>query len=509
MFKKTGLLLLLLSTSCTVFQSGIPQPRSEFRGVWIATVANIDWPKSSTDGIEKQKADFIDILDFYADLNFNAAIVQIRTAGDAFYKTELAPWSRFLTGAEGKSPETNEDLLRWMIRETHNRGMEFHAWLNPYRATMNENTAILSPTHDFFQHPDWMLKYGAKYYYNPGLPEVQHHLTTIMEEVVAKYDVDAIHFDDYFYPYKIKDEVLADTATYTAHALPHQSIADWRRSNVDSLVKNVHKVIKARKPWVQFGISPFGVWKNKSTDPKGSDTQAGQTTYEDLYADPLLWMEKGWIDYLVPQAYWSMDLPVASHRKIVDWWTKNRYETNLYIGNGAYKIRNNSDLAWHRKKELPEQIKWARQKKSVQGNVYFSAKSLMQNNADVVAYLKRKYYKTPALPPASPYVPAIPAQKPSLLSLTKASDSVTLTFSGIQSYRHALIFLSGKKGKTEYPMQKLRVKKSIGTQNSISLASHEIKNKNYIALTFIDKFGLETEPLVLSLKQPIHNDSKR
>ncbi len=509
MLKKTGFLIFLLCTSCQIFKSGIAQPRSEFRGVWIATVANIDWPKSGTDTIEKQKNDYVALLDFYADLNFNAAIVQIRTAGDAFYATELAPWSRFLTGREGKAPNTNEDLLQWMIHETHKRGMEFHAWLNPYRATMNENTAILSPKHDFFQHPNWMLKYGPKYYYNPGLPEVQQHLTHIMEEVVTKYDVDAIHFDDYFYPYTINGEILADSATYAAHALPDQSVDDWRRSNVDSLVKNVQKAVKAKKPWVQFGISPFGVWKNKATDPKGSDTQAGQTTYEDLYADPLLWMEKGWIDYLIPQVYWSMDLPVASHRKIVDWWDENSSNANLYIGNGAYKIRNNSDVAWFRKKELPEQIKLARQTKAVKGNAIFSAKSLMQNNADVVAYLKKYYYKRPVLPP-EPHVFRSPLEsKAKVLSMQFIADSVTLKFLGTDQYRYALLFATGKKARKIYPMRKLLAKKPFEKKNLITLSAGEIKGKKHIAITFIDKFGQEAEPLVLYLRQRIHNDPKR
>ena len=304
MLKRIAVLLTLALTSCSVFKPSIPTPKHEFRGVWIATVVNIDWPKSGLDDIEKQKQDYLKILDFYNDLNFNAVIVQIRAAGDAFYPSQYAPWSRFLTGNEGVAPEPYYDPLQWMIQEAHARGMEFHAWLNPYRATFDEKLEILSKDHDYNLHPDWMLKYGKKYYYNPGLPEVQQHLTNIMGEVVTNYDVDAVHFDDYFYPYKITNETFEDTDAYSRYAQPRQSLEDWRRSNIDSLVKKVHNTIKTKKPWVQFGISPFGVWKNNSTDPLGSDTKAGQTTYEDLYADPLLWMKMGWIDYLVPQVYW-------------------------------------------------------------------------------------------------------------------------------------------------------------------------------------------------------------
>ncbi|TFG72737.1 MAG: glycosyl hydrolase, partial [Flavobacteriales bacterium] len=271
-------LFVVLASSCTIFRP-IPQPKTEFRGVWIATVANIDWPKNGNDAIQKQKADYLTILDFYQALNFNAVIVQVRTAGDAFYVSEYAPWSRFLTGEEGQNPNTQEDILKWMISEAHLRGMEFHAWLNPYRATFDLKTERLSPKHDFNLHPERMLKYGTKYYYDPGIPEVQDRLVAIIGEVVSRYDIDAIHFDDYFYPYKIKDAVFEDANTYRFYHKSVESHEDWRRANIDSLIKNTHHIIKANKPWVQFGVSPFGVWKNKATDPKGSDTQAGQTTY--------------------------------------------------------------------------------------------------------------------------------------------------------------------------------------------------------------------------------------
>ncbi len=500
MTKKTNLLLLVLSfASCSVFKP-IPHPKTEFRGVWIATVVNIDWPKNGIDPITKQKKDFLEILDFYDSLNFNAVIVQIRTAGDAFYKSNYAPWSRFLTGKEGSSPIGQYDILEWMINESHNRGFEFHAWLNPYRSTSNLNTDILSPIHDYNLHPEWMLKYGKKYYYNPGLPEVRKRLVAIMDEVVTRYDIDAIHFDDYFYPYKIKDEVFQDSLSYRYHSLPNQSLDDWRRSNVDSLVMNIHKTIKLRKPWVQFGISPFGVWKNSSTDPKGSDTKAGQTTFEDLYADPLTWMANGWIDYLTPQVYWSMDLHVAPHSKIVDWWSKNTSNANLYIGNGAYKIRNNSDQAWENKKELPNQLKLARNTKPIKGNVFFSAKSLMNNNPDVVEYIKKKYYKTKALPPISPHAPVRNKESAKLNSIKKERDFIHLYFNDLDENRYALVYASNGKKKPDYPMKKLISKLPI-KDNQVKLPTNIIENKKQIALTFINKFGQECAPVLIHLNQ--------
>ncbi|MEL6918403.1 MAG: family 10 glycosylhydrolase [Bacteroidota bacterium] len=512
MLKKLCFLLVLTFTSCGIFNVKIPQPKTEFRGVWVATVVNIDWPKSGFDALEKQKSDYLDILDFYSDLNFNAVIVQIRTAGDAFYPSNCAPWSRFLTGKEGTSPKLNYDPLPWMIKEAHLRGMEFHAWLNPYRATFDDKIEVLSETHDYNLHPDWMIKYGKKYYYNPGLPQVQEHLVSIMDEVVRNYDIDAVHFDDYFYPYKITGEVFNDSVAFATHALPQQSLDDWRRSNVDSLVKNIHSSIKEKKPWVQFGISPFGVWKNKSTDPKGSDTKAGQTTYEDLYADPLTWMKNGWIDYLVPQVYWSMDLPVASHRKIMAWWANNTTNTNLYMGNGAYKIRNNTDKAWKRKKELPHQLLLARNTDKVQGNVLFSAKSLQGNNTDVVRYLKRKYYRHIALPPVSPLADNQFLGKVRVLNMEENTEHFKFRVekSEEETKRYVLVYAAKKMKKlSSENSQQIVAKIKITKENSFSVAKDKLKGKKHIALTFIDRFGRESDSIVLHLDQIHSYDTKR
>jgi uncharacterized lipoprotein YddW (UPF0748 family) len=502
------LLLLFLTNSCTLFKP-IPQPEREFRGFWVATVVNIDWPKNGNDAIDKQKLDYLKILDFYKNLNFNAAIVQIRTAGDAFYSSDYAPWSRFLTGKEGKSPNTDDPILSWMIDEAHKRGMEFHAWLNPYRATFDLKTEVLSLTHDFNLHPEWMLKYGKKYYYNPGLPEVRRRMIRIIDEIVTNYDIDAIHFDDYFYPYTIKDEVFRDSLAYKYYSIPNQSREDWRRSNMDSLIKNSYQTIKARKPWVQFGVSPFGVWKNKSTDPKGSDTRAGQTTYENLYADPLLWMKEGWLDYLVPQVYWSMELPVASHRKIVAWWANNSMNTNLYIGNGPYKIRNNSDKAWDNKNELPDQLTLARNTEAVEGNVFFSAKSLMHDNADVVAHLKKKYYKRAALPPTSPFAIESQRSEIKLESIQNNVDFISLFFNDLKETRYAMVYPSGKRKKKAYSIKKLLTKAVVKGINQIDIDANLISGKKYISIIFIDKFGRESAPKIIHLNQTNLHDSKK
>ncbi len=398
----------LPSVSLKPLSYQLPEIPREFRAVWIATVANIDWPVSPTDPYEKQKRDFIALLDHYKGLNFNAVIVQVRTAGDAFYPSNFAPWSKYLTGKEGKAPDTNENPLTWMIQESHARGLEFHAWLNPYRATFDMKTELLSPNHDFNQHRDWMMKYGTKYYYNPGLPQVKAHLTAVIKEIVDNYDIDAIHFDDYFYPYRIAKETFPDKKTYDQYKKPGQTQDDWRRQNVNDLIQSVHATIKASKPWVQFGISPFGVWRNQAMDPKGSPTRAGQTNYDDLFADPMTWMKNGWIDYLIPQVYWSMEHPLASYRKLNDWWSNNHHGTNIYVGNGPYKIREDSDAAWKIPSEINAQVSYTRTLPTIQGNAFFSAKSLYSKNQDVASLLKKELYDKPTLPPAfEPKSPSI------------------------------------------------------------------------------------------------------
>ena len=378
----------------------LPEMPREFRGVWIATVANIDWPISSVDSWEKQKRDFIGLLDYYKDLNFNAVIVQIRTAGDSFYPSNYAPWSKYLTGKQGKAPATSENPLTWMIKEAHDRGLEFHAWLNPYRATMDLKTEELSPEHDFNQNRNWMLKYGTKWYYDPGLPEVKEHLLKIIKEVVDNYDIDAIHFDDYFYPYREGKLEFPDKASYDKYKKSGQSRDDWRRQNVNELIFALNQTIKSSKPWVQFGISPFGVWRNQNKDPKGSPTQAGQTNYDDLFADVLLWMKNKWIDYLIPQLYWSMNHRLASHRTLADWWSNNSFGIPIYIGHGPYKIREDSDEAWKNPAEINTQVNYARTLPQVHGSAFFSAKSIYQKNQDIAKLLKNEVYDKPTLPPS-------------------------------------------------------------------------------------------------------------
>lgn len=506
--KKCKLALVLISYFLLSSWNGNAQmtaknPKNEFRAVWIATVVNIDWPKSSTDNISKQKADFIEILDTYKKLNYNAVIVQIRSVGDAFYPTELAPWSRFLTGKEGQAPKPYFDTLAWMIAETHARGFEFHAWMNPYRATMDLNTAILSPKHDFYQHPDWMIKYGGKYYYNPALPEVQDHLLKIVDEVVKNYDIDAIHFDDYFYPYKVKGEYFNDTAAFVKYG-NNLTLEDWRRSNVNNFVKNVSISIKNIKPWVQFGISPFGVWRNKSVDPKGSETEAGQTNYDDLFADPIAWMQNKWIDYLVPQLYWSMDHPKASYSKLLRWWSENSTNTAIYIGNGTYKINADSDKRWNNPNEIPNQIDITRSYKNVQGNAFFSAKSFLNRNQSVTQLLLENQYKYPALPNVVPNSVRKVSETPTVNSIVKNTVSSSFNVKSPLNSKIRYVIVYGSNATTTIdindPSQIIEKIPFQEKSNAIEviIPTSKLDKNNSCAITFIDFYGNESQPTLVN-----------
>jgi len=390
-------------------------PRREFRGVWIASVSNIDFP--SRRGLDKAAfvREWKDLTDFYAQKNFNALIVQVRPSCDAFYPSRLGPWSVFLTGKQGLAPKGDFDPMEEMIRETHKKGMEFHAWLNPYRAAMDADTASLDAMHPLKQHPEWGIFYGGKWYLNPALPEVRYYITEVIEELLIHYDVDAIHFDDYFYPYKVAGEPYPDSLYFEKYGTGFFFIDDWRRHNVDELIRLVSKKIKSVSPHVKFGISPFGVYRNKSEDPvNGSETRAGQTCYDDLYYDIIKWLQNEWIDYVVPQIYWHKGFPPADYETLLDWWNEHAYDRHVYVGLAAYKVGNNPEQAWYSPKEMPRQIDMARTREHISGQVFFSSRSLEKNPLGLVDSLVNRHYSTKAILPEFLFLDVEPPVAPML-----------------------------------------------------------------------------------------------
>jgi uncharacterized lipoprotein YddW (UPF0748 family) len=377
-------------------------PKRELRGVWIASVLNIDYPSVKTTDEFTLKENWVNLLNKHKEMGLNALFVQIRPCADALYKSNLVPWSFYLTGQSGLAPANGFDPLAYMIETAHAMGFEFHAWLNPYRTAMdNQEPDFFHENHVMRLHPEWCIKYGKRYILNPGIPEVRGHVEMVVEEIVRNYDVDGVHFDDYFYPYKIAGQAFPDYDAFQKYNDGFSNLEDWRRHNIDLLIYHLSKSIKKIKPHCQFGISPFGVWRNQSRDPEGSATQAGLTCYDDLYADVRKWCREGWIDYVIPQVYWQIGFQIAEHKTIVEWWSRNAGKTPIYIGHGAYRIGQNSsrEPAWDDRGETGRQIELARRTPGVRGSVFFSSKSLTSNLLNIADTLRLNYYRYPSLLP--------------------------------------------------------------------------------------------------------------
>jgi uncharacterized lipoprotein YddW (UPF0748 family) len=405
----------------------LSQPKYEFRAVWIATISNIDWPSSKYISTENQKLEFINLLDMHQRNGINAIIAQIRPSTDAFYPSPYEPWSEWLTGTQGKPPIPYYDPLEFMIWETHKRGMEFHAWMNPYRADANIGTTSIAPAHITKLNPEWFLEYGDKKFFDPGNKEVQRFVTNVVKDVVSRYNLDAIHFDDYFYPYPIAGNIFPDTASYKKYG-KGLNRATWRRSNVDSIILMLSKAIKKENKFCKFGISPYGVWRNNDKDPEGSNTKGSLSNYDDLYADILLWLKNKWIDYVAPQLYWELGHRTVGFEKLVDWWATHIYGRHLYIGHGIYRVFEAGSAAWKNPNELPNQIKKLRGYPQVQGSVYYSSKWFARNPNGWNDSLQNNYYKYPAIIPPMPWIdntkPPIPELNAKIVNNAESKDIV-------------------------------------------------------------------------------------
>ncbi len=404
--------LLSLVFSLISHSKLISQTNYEFRGVWIATVDNIDWPVKGMVNADSQKAEYIRQLDLHKKNGMNAVIVQVRPSADAFYPSPYEPWSQWLAGTQGKPPSPYYDPLQFMIKEAHKRGMEFHAWCNPYRADFKIDSSSIAPSHITRIHPEWFLTYGDKKYFDPANKEAQKFVVSVVGDIVNRYDIDAIHMDDYFYPYRISGLEFPDSISYLRSGTKLNK-DDWRRSNVDSIIRMISLVIKKEKPWVQFGISPFSVWRNKAQDPDGSDSNSGQNNYDDLYADIVLWLKEKWIDYVAPQLYFEIGNSRVAFEKLLNWWSKHSYGRHLYIGMGIYRASGNlpPNSPWKNPNELPDQIKLLRQYPNVQGSIYFSSKTFNTNPNGWNDSLQNNYYKTPALIPPMEWLPMKPVRQ--------------------------------------------------------------------------------------------------
>ncbi|MGC8594813.1 MAG: family 10 glycosylhydrolase [Candidatus Kryptoniota bacterium] len=388
-----GILLCADSTSAVFGQQ---TPKFEFRATWIATVSNIDWPSQPGLSSSQQEQQLISILDSLKSLGFNAVLLQIRDECDAFYNSSYEPWSYWLTGRQGSPPSPYYDPLQFAIQEAHKRGMELHAWINPYRAVNKVGTYSIDSTHVTVRHPDWVLSFnkssgGTLLILNPGLPQVRNYITSVIMDIVRRYDVDGIHFDDYFYPYE--GTTYQDTATFRLYNRGITDIGDWRRDNVNLFVKEVYDSITSVKPWVKFGISPFGIWKN-GVPPNIT----GMDAYSEIYADPIAWLHQGTVDYLAPQLYWPNNNPPGykqDYGTLMPWWADSIYANgrHFYVGQAAYRIS-----AWQ-PGEIERQLQQNRVNVKVNGSIFFNTSSVLGNPGNFADSLRQNYYRNKSITP--------------------------------------------------------------------------------------------------------------
>jgi len=473
-------------------------PKREFRGVWVATVTNIDWPSRPGLSVDEQKQELIALLDQHKRNGMNAIMLQVRPAADAFYRKSREPWSQWLMGKQGIAPSPGYDPLEFAIAEAHFRGMELHAWFNPYRASMSANT-VFSEDHMTKKRPDMFFTYGGKKQFDPGLPEVREYIVQVILDVVKGYDVDGIHFDDYFYPYPIAGQRINDAATFSKYSNGFTNLNDWRRNNVDLLIKQLDDSIHHYKKYVKFGISPFGIWKNRKEDPEGSETH-GLSNFTELYADSRKWIKEGWVDYINPQVYFSFTRKAAPFDTLVDWWSNNTYGRHLYIGQAAYLMNQRMEAAWRDPSQIPDQIRYMRANNRVQGSVFFSSKSFSTVARATADSLRNDLYKYPALPPQMPWLDEIVPNIPQGLTAEAVGVGVQLkwsaplraedgeTASGYVIYR----FDEGEKISVVNP--KNIVKISFNDTPSF-LDTNTIKGRRYTYLvTALDRLKNESEP---------------
>lgn len=425
-----GLLVLCSScgTSRMIKQEKLLYPKREFRGAWIQTVHQNDYRSLSAQAFRELMNERLDRL---KDYGINAILFQVRPEADAFYISEYEPWSRFLTGTQGVAPdEPDFDPMAFLIDACHRRGMEFHAWLNPYRAGTTDFTDF-ADTHICNTHPEWFVKYNRLTLFDPGIPDCRRFIRQVVRDIVYRYDVDAIHIDDYFYPYPVAGEEFPDAESFERYGKPAgytlSNRNDWRRDNVNRLIQELKQTITATKPWVRFGVSPFGIYRNKSSDKHGSDTR-GLQNYDDLYADVLLWMKKGWVDYCAPQLYWEIGHKSADYTTLIRWWDNRKTHVPLYIGQSVKRTMEARQLT---PKMLEE-----RESKHVQGHVLWPANELLWNNGGVVDSLKCIWHRYPALIPPYTHMHAQAPNAVRNVRIERATDGIILRWDAPQHSGH-------------------------------------------------------------------------
>ena len=496
--RKILLAIILLSASCLSFG----HDKREMRAAWIATVANIDWPsKAAVGNTEMQKQEMIEILDSLQALHLNTIIFQIRPTADALYMSALEPWSCWLTGKQGQAPVPLYDPLQFVVEEAHKRALDVHVWLNPYRTTSVFSIKDIAPNHIYHQHPEWFIHYGDKYYFDPSLEETRSWLNKIVADIVTRYDIDAIHFDDYFYPYKVKGQEFPDEKRFLENPRGFKNKDDWRRDNVNLIIQQLQHTIKSIKPWVEFGISPFGVWRNEANDSiRGSKTKAGVQNYDDLYADILLWLEKGWIDYVMPQLYWEIGKKAADYETLIKWWSKYSYQRNLYIGVFASQLgKGQPQSAWQQPNEICRQLRMSRQTPRVDGISFYSAiGGLIPNKLGLCDSLQNDLFKNIALVPQNRNIPQQYAAIPDNVCYLTL-PYCHLQWDEVDDARYYVVYafdVNQRFYNTNDPSNIL----CVTTDTTLDLSNYDLPEETVFYITSINRYKAESEP-----SQPVYS----
>jgi len=499
MKKLVGLSLVLM---LTISLFGAKHPKNEMRAVWIATVGNIDWPSASNLTTIQQKKEFVELLDLCKAYNMNTVVFQIRPSADAFYPSKYEPWSQWLTGQQGKEPDY--DPLAFASVECRKRGLDLHVWINPYRAVADVTNNRTAPDHITNTHPEWFITYGKTRYFDPALPETRNFVATVVSDIVRRYDIDAVHLDDYFYPYRIAGVEFPDDQSFKIYPRGYSASQrdDWRRNNVDLIIKQLHDSIKAIKPWVELGISPFGVWRNSTKDPAGSNTKAGQTNYDDLFADVLKWQREKWIDYITPQIYWEIGKEVADYKIIADWWSRNSFGTQLYIGQAPYRIDQESKVkSWQSADEIIRQIKLNRKYPEISGSMFFSAKFMRANPLGLHEKMQKRYYRYPALAPSNMRIDPVVPQEPVNAQLTADNSQLNFSWEKSKNAKSYVIYQFKKREKinTEKPEHIFLTT----SDNSITYALDKLTDPGRFkyVVTAVSKSNAESRPVSFSQKK--------
>lgn len=419
--------VIFLSSLYGIAQEDVWGFSREFRGVWVTTAYNLDWPSSNSLRVEEQKTEFINLLERIKEANMNAVIVQIRASADAFYQSKYEPWSYWLSGKQGEPTDPFYDPLEFMVEECHKRGIQFHAWFNLLRAVPHTKFFPVAKKHVTTTEPHWFYKSDNSLYFDPGIPEVREYLVKIIADVVHRYDIDGVHLDDYFYPQEIGKNKIRDAKTYKKYKNDFTSISDWRRDNVNQLVESLSDTIKEIKKWVWFGISPVAVWRHDKKDAKGSMTRSAITAYDDLYADSKLWVQNGWVDYIMPQLYAGTGAKEADILTMSDWWKEINKKCELWGGLAYYKTKSSSVSYWRDSLEIVNQIAILRNR-TFTGIGLYRAMDFMNSRVDVYNNLCTDAFSKPVFLPSLNLKDSIPPDEVVDLKIRSDSSKIILTW---------------------------------------------------------------------------------